>query len=70
MLRVFSEDESVITAIVAILKGCVNLMECVVRHIVEIVVPSRVNHSELCVYDLFIYGDCIGNHENLIKIKG
>ena len=28
------------------------------------------NDYLVTVYDLFIYGDCIGNHENLIKIKG
>ena len=47
VLGVLVEDKSVVSAVVAGLKGSIDLMEDVIRHIVEVVVTSSMNHSEL-----------------------
>ena len=49
----------------ATLEGSVDLMENVVRHIVEIVVTSGMYHPELSVNELFIYVIRAESHKHL-----
>ena len=49
----------------ATLEGSVDLMENVVRHIVEIIVTSGMHHPELSVNELFIYVIRAESHKHL-----